>query len=56
MPYLEIKPEGMHMVELIVLTWVYVATRKREEKKTSDAPDVDFGSSVNLGGGAATTG
>jgi len=27
---LEIKPEGMHMVELIVLTWVFVEKRRRD--------------------------
>ncbi|THH32335.1 hypothetical protein EUX98_g1830 [Antrodiella citrinella] len=30
-PYLTIAPEGMHMVDLIVVTWLYVATRTREQ-------------------------
>jgi len=30
-PYVSIAPEAMHMVDLIVLTWVYTAQRQREE-------------------------
>lgn len=32
LPYLEISQEGMHIVDLIVITWVYVGIRKREEE------------------------
>jgi len=30
-PYLEIHEGGLHMVELIVITWVFVETRRRED-------------------------
>ncbi|KAH8100361.1 hypothetical protein BXZ70DRAFT_186085 [Cristinia sonorae] len=30
--YLEIKPEGWHMIELIVITWVFVETRRRKSE------------------------
>ncbi|THH26997.1 hypothetical protein EUX98_g7191 [Antrodiella citrinella] len=32
-PYLEVQPEGMHMLDIIVITWVFVETRRRELEK-----------------------
>ncbi|TCD60806.1 hypothetical protein EIP91_009491 [Steccherinum ochraceum] len=37
-PYLDVHPEGLHMLDLIVITWVYIETRRRELEKRRPAP------------------
>jgi len=32
-PYLEIQPEGRHMLDIIVITWVYIETKRRGLEK-----------------------
>lgn len=32
-PYLEIDPEGIHILELIITTWVYYESRRRDEER-----------------------
>ncbi|KAI0081489.1 hypothetical protein K474DRAFT_1350066 [Panus rudis PR-1116 ss-1] len=34
--YLEIHPQGEHMADLIVITWLYYETRRRENERGSD--------------------
>ncbi|KAI0081488.1 hypothetical protein K474DRAFT_1578782, partial [Panus rudis PR-1116 ss-1] len=36
-PYLEIYPEGEHMADLIVITWLYYETRRRRRKQNAGA-------------------
>ncbi|TCD64775.1 hypothetical protein EIP91_003635 [Steccherinum ochraceum] len=36
-PYLIVQEEAMHILDLVVATWVFVATRKQEDERTSAA-------------------
>ncbi|TCD64776.1 hypothetical protein EIP91_003636 [Steccherinum ochraceum] len=45
-PYIEVLPAGMHILDLIVITWVFAATEKKDEEQSSAAAQAAHGAQM----------